>query len=763
MKPDQELLRAISLKALFQFSPNALASLDANYCIVDINKAFSDLFGYCLDEIKGKHIDVVMNMGREGSANPDLTAMILAGAHINEEGIRYNKDGKPMDVIIKGFPVLLEGKLVGAYAVYIDISKHKKNEELIRETEKRNRAILNSIPDLMFIYDRKGTYLDFHASDKALLAAKPEVFLGKTVHDILPTDIAEKTLKCFDKLYKTGQIQIMDYKLELPNGLHYFETRLTIMDEERILTVVRDITDRKQAEETLRLRLQYEHLLAKISSLAVNIENLAHFLEKCLSILGQGLDLSRVYIFEHNHDTDTMNNTHEWCAEGIEPQQEKLQGIPAEAVPWWFATLSRGDLICFSDIKDVPDPGAREILSSQGIVSIIVLPLFLDQKYRRFIGFDDCSTHREWYDEDVAILSAICRIIDDVNHRLQSEKKLRHLSFHDQLTGLYNRHFLEEEMQRLDTERQLPISIIMADLNGLKLVNDTYGHHTGDEILKGAAEILKKICRGDDLLARLGGDEFVLYLPHTPEKEARKISERIKKACHKEKINDVPLSLSTGVAVKVSAEQKLSDLLREAEDNMYQDKLTESHSGKNAFVSSLLQTLAAKSFETEAHTRKMQEAAKNIGEKLGLPDSEMHRLSLLITLHDIGKINIPEELITKKGSLSATEWEIIKKHSETGYRIAKATDSFAHVAADILAHHERWDGTGYPQGLKESGIPLLARIVAIADAFEVMSQGRPYKKAMSRSEITAEYKRCSGTQFDPELVKIFLSVLEADG
>ncbi len=350
-------------------------------------------------------------------------------------------------------------------------------------------------------------------------------------------------------------------------------------------------------------------------------------------------------------------------------------------------------------------------------------------------------------------------VVRDITERRQVDEKIRYLSFHDQLTGLYNRHYLEEEMQRLDTKRQLPISIIMADLNGLKLVNDTYGHHTGDEMLKNAAEILKKLCREDDLLSRFGGDEFVLYLPRTPEKEAQKICNRIEKACRKELINDVPLSLSTGVAVKVYAEQKLLDVLGEAEDNMYRDKLTESRSGKSAVVNSLLQTLTEKSFETEAHTRNMQEAAKSIGEKLGLPISELHRLSLLITLHDIGKINIPEELLNKKESLSAAEWEIMKKHSETGYRIAKATDNFAHVAEDILAHHERWDGSGYPQGLKMEAIPMLARITAIADAYEVMSNGRPYKKTMNKNEIIAEFRRCSGTQFDPELVELFLSEL----
>ncbi len=364
-----------------------------------------------------------------------------------------------------------------------------------------------------------------------------------------------------------------------------------------------------------------------------------------------------------------------------------------------------------------------------------------------------------------ARLAPICTtevvsIVRDITERKNYEADLQYISLHDQLTGLYNRHYLEEEMKRLDTKRQLPISMIMADLNGLKLVNDTYGHHTGDEMLKRAAAVLKQSCREEDIIARFGGDEFVIYLPRTPENEASEIVNRIDQVYRKEFIKKLPITMSFGVAAKNRTDQKLVDVLKEAEDRMYRNKLTESRSSKNTVVNTLLKTLAEKSYETEVHTGNMQEAARRIGEKLGLPDSEMSRLNLLIALHDIGKINLPEGLLTKNGPLSQAEWEVMKKHSETGFRIARATEEFAHVANDILAHHEYWDGSGYPQGLKGKAIPLLARITAVADAFEVMSNGRPYKKAMAPEAIMAEFRRCAGTQFDPELVEIFLALME---
>ena len=217
---------------------------------------------------------------------------------------------------------------------------------------------------------------------------------------------------------------------------------------------------------------------------------------------------------------------------------------------------------------------------------------------------------------------------------------MRHLSFHDQLTGLYNRHYLEEEMKRLDTPRQLPIGIIMADLNGLKLTNDTYGHDTGDEMLRKATLILKGACRKEDIFARWGGDEFVLLLPQINEDILFNIGKRIKYLGSETKVRDIPISIAIGKAIKNEPAESLIETLKKAEEEMYRQKAIESRSTKNAILEALMEALAANSFETKEHTRNMQALAFKIGEKYGLSDSEQIRLNLLITLHDIGKINI---------------------------------------------------------------------------------------------------------------------------
>ncbi len=350
----------------------------------------------------------------------------------------------------------------------------------------------------------------------------------------------------------------------------------------------------------------------------------------------------------------------------------------------------------------------------------------------------------------------------DITERKLAEERIRRITFHDSLTGLYNRRYLEEEMERLDRREQFPLSLIMADSNGLKLVNDTYGHAVGDEMLRRIAQVLEEASVGYGPIGRWGGDEFLLLLPRTEISQAGKICKNIMELCRFSRVRDIPLSISLGMAEKTSEEQNLSDILSRAEDDMYKRKLGESRSARRGVVSALLKALGAKSCETEEHTRRMEILALKIGEKVGLPESELKRLSLVVILHDIGKIHVDEAILAKKGPLTPEEWEIIKKHPEAGSRIARATEEFAHVAEDVLSHHERWDGTGYPRGLKENQIPLLARITAIVDAYDVMTNGRPYRKALSRSQALKECERCSGTQFDPQLVKVFADVLAAE-
>lgn len=349
-------------------------------------------------------------------------------------------------------------------------------------------------------------------------------------------------------------------------------------------------------------------------------------------------------------------------------------------------------------------------------------------------------------------------IYTDVRSRKEDEAKIKYLSYHDSLTGLYNRAFFEAELKRLDTHRQLPLAIIIGDVNGLKLTNDVFGHLTGDKQLAKTAEILKKACRREDILCRWGGDEFAILLPNTHKENVKKICERVYTLCEESRSNPIQISISLGYAIKYKANQSMKDVINEAEEQMYRNKLLESKSTRSHIINSLQKSLHERSHETEAHGQRMKGLSTSLGKSLNLDNDKLNELGLLALLHDIGKIAISDEILQKPGKLTSEEWEKMKRHSEIGYRIAETSPELIHISKYILFHHERWDGKGYPQGLKGDEIPILCRIISVVDVYDVMTNGRVYKEAVSHEETIEEIKRCSGTQFDPRIVDKFVEL-----
>ncbi|HZK70140.1 MAG TPA: HD domain-containing phosphohydrolase, partial [Clostridia bacterium] len=218
------------------------------------------------------------------------------------------------------------------------------------------------------------------------------------------------------------------------------------------------------------------------------------------------------------------------------------------------------------------------------------------------------------------------------------------------------------------------------------------------------------------------------------------------------------LSISLGVSTKNDRSNNLNTVLKDAEDRMYTHKLVEGKSARSTIISSLQKTLFERSSETEAHAKRMLVLASEFGSKINLTQYEMDEMQLLTLLHDVGKIGIADNILNKPDILSHEEWYEMRKHPEIGYRIAQSTSELSHIADLILTHHERWDGNGYPQGLKGESIPKLSRILSIIDTYDVMTHHRPYNEPVSEKEALDEISRCSGTQFDPKLAEIFVKL-----
>jgi diguanylate cyclase (GGDEF)-like protein/PAS domain S-box-containing protein len=359
-------------------------------------------------------------------------------------------------------------------------------------------------------------------------------------------------------------------------------------------------------------------------------------------------------------------------------------------------------------------------------------------------------------------VSRIEGFVTDITSIKQMESKLEHLSFHDQLTGLYNRRFFEEEMSRLDTSRNVPISIILADLNALKLYNDSLGHITGDEVLKLAGKALKDACRDDDIITRWGGDEFAIILPKTTYKQSLIIMERIYNQTKEQNKTHLPISLSMGASTKISKDIKLESVFNHAEKRMYQNKRINQDDNRIEIVKTIFKELEKKNPKIVEHSKRVSRFAKQISKQMNLSNEQQDEIEIMGLYHDIGYISIDERLLSTTKTFEHDELEMIKPHSKVSSRILSAVPKYSNIIKGVLYHHERIDGMGYPNHLTGTDIPLESKILAVADAYDAMVNHREYKPKLSHSEAIMELENNINTQFDKGIVEVVKNMIQED-
>ena len=349
----------------------------------------------------------------------------------------------------------------------------------------------------------------------------------------------------------------------------------------------------------------------------------------------------------------------------------------------------------------------------------------------------------------------------DISDRKQKEAKIQYLSCHDTLTGLHNRSFFKENRAKIDNPENLPLSVIFADINGLKMTNDIFGHSAGDELIKKSSKILQQVCRQNDVVARVGGDEFIILLPNTIRENAERILDRIKSGFADARVEAIKCSIALGLDTKRSPDQSLDEIIANAEDAMYKDKTMNRKFINIDIINTIVETLHTKNPGEKQHSITVSELCSDVGTALHLPKTEINKLKRAGYLHDIGKIVLDEDLLTKD-TLSDEESEKMQQHSAVGYRILCLFDDTLDLAEYVYGHHERWDGTGYPRGVKSDQIPLLSRIISVVET---------YDRVLNRGELALKDRKLAaldviingaGTQFDPQIANLFVQMISSE-
>jgi diguanylate cyclase (GGDEF)-like protein/PAS domain S-box-containing protein len=646
---------------------------------------------------------------------PHLPVVILTGLDDETIAIRAVQEGAE-DYLVKG---QMDGNLL-ARAIRYAIER-KRAEEALRESEERYRTILENVEDGYYEVDLAGNLTFFNDSMCRISGIPREELMGMNNRQYSDQENAEKVFQAFNEVYRTGEPRReCDWEIMRRNGSKgCVEASISLRKDASgkpigFRGIVRDITERKRTEELLRESEE------KFRQLAENIREVFYISEQeyiryvspaYMEIWGrppQNLYEEPKSILDtvHPEDRDRVKRSLEKKSQG---EAEEVYRIvrPDGSIRW---------------IKD-----------------------------RSFPIYDDSGkTHR------------VVGIAADITDLKLVEEKLKYLSLHDSLTGLYNRIYFEEEMSRIEKGRYDTVGILSCDVDGLKLVNDTLGHNQGDSLLVVAARVIRECFRDGDLVARIGGDEFSVVLPDTTEPAVENACQRIQEAVATYNVTnpELPLSISVGFAVKNGFHRNLKDVFKEADNSMYRKKLYRSQSVRSTIVNTLISTLQARDPSIEQHIIRVEKLLASVAVFIGLPESTRSDLSLLAKFHDIGKVGVSDSILFKEGPLTPEEWTEMKRHCEIGYRIALSAPELIPIADWILKHHEWWNGQGYPLGIEGEEIPIECRLLAIADAYEALTSVRPYGRIFSHGEAVAELLSHSGTQFDPKLLEKFTQMLE---
>jgi len=533
---------------------------------------------------------------------------------------------------------------------------------------------------------------------------------------------------------------------------------------------------------------KYRHMIVSFAQKMNNVLDLNELIEAMLRSITRAMHASQASLLLYN-GIDFSSRFTERLIDGEQNIPLKLS-MKSPIVTWLTRenkTLSRNLIDMSPDFKGLSEM-ERNAINDQGIETFY--PLKSEGNLIGILALSKKHPSGFYSLDDINLLTTMVREVAVLveNAQLYAEAKQRANT--DELTGLFNHRFfyqcLDEEIDRCSRFGEI-FCLLYIDLDLFKIYNDTQGHLEGDEILKIVSQEIKSSIRMIDTSFRYGGDEFAVILPYTHLDGAYKVGERIRKAIERTMdAKGIEITCSVGIASWPADGLMREDIIKTADAALYFAKQTGRNRtclGSEVVLSELLKmegkmkgetavlntiyalaaTVDAKDHHTYGHSKKVAKYAAEIAEGLGYSQEKIATIRAAGLLHDIGKIGVSDHLLKKPGPLSLEDWELIRTHPDLGVAILKNVDRLRGCLSAVKYHHERYDGTGYPAGLKGDNIPLDARIISVADSYDSMTSSRPYReKITSSDEALEELKRCSGSQFDPNIVEIFTKILERD-
>ncbi len=609
-----------------------------------------------------------------------------------------------------------------------------QNEILNQSNEKAEKAsaysaaILNALPQMLMVVTREGQITDAQCAKGAYLR-EPSFYVGKTLREAFDTDEVESLLAGIKYIEVTDEVQNVEISCLVNGNREYFVINVVYFTPEEVLILVNRTTT---SVEQLNYISQYKGELESQNEILNNrklmLEKANAYNEAIINALPQML----MVVTRQGLVLDAQ------CAKGSYIREPKF-----------YLDKNLGDVFEAKNIKDLLEI-IQNIEVKDEVQKIEISCMINDRK-------EYLNMHVVHFtDEEVLVLA---NRVTELREQLNT---IRFLSHYDQVTGLCNRRCYEEKLYESILSRNYPLSVIVADINGLKLVNDAFGHPAGDKLLTEFADAMKSVDVDEDFISRTGGDEFAIILPGKDEFESQIVIDAINENCKDRIVNGVVVSASFGIGTVYNEEQSIHLALQIAEDKMYQEKLLDHATKRDNTIRNIHKILYTEHIREKEHNDRVVYYSKKIAEKLGLPNFEKNKVEQTALFHDIGKIGIPEKILNKTDVLTEEEYKEICKHSEIGYRILKSAEDLKSISESVLLHHEHWDGTGYPKGIQGEEIPLESRIVAIVDAFEIMTKLESNREKISIEEAIEELQNSSGTKYEPKLVEAFIEILNEE-